>query len=249
MFRSIEELMDYTLEAQDGEIGRCRDFLFDDRFWTLRYMVADTGKWLPGRKVLISPLALGEPDWASRRFPVSMTKEEIKNGPALEEHAPVSRRYEMEYFRHYGWAHYWEGHDLWGANTMPIPPVIPPEAAPPFEEENRDPESTRLRSVKEVNGYHIRAMDGEIGHVEDFILEEGVWVIRYMIVDTRNWLPGKKVLVSPGWIESIEWMDRKVIVNLTTDAVKNGPDYDPSMPINREFETRLYDFYGRPKYW
>ena len=106
-----------------------------------------------------------------------------------------------------------------------------------------------LRSIKELHNYVLHAEDGEIGHVDDFILEDDVWAIRYMIVDTRNWLPGRKVLVSPGWITSIDWPGSKVSVSLTVEAIKEGPEYDPAQPINREYEVRLYDFYGRPRYW
>jgi hypothetical protein len=250
MLRSVKEMMDYTLEAKDGEIGRCRDFLFDDQHWTVRYMVADTRKWLPSRKVLISPISLNEPEWVDRLFPVDLTREEVRNSPSLDEDAPVSRRHEIEYFKHYGWSYYWEGPEVWGAYPIPVVPVEPPRATPPsYAVQETDPESTHLRSAKEVTGYHIHATDGDIGHVDDFIMEEGVWVIRYMIVDTRNWLPGRKVLVSPGWIESINWDENRVHVNLTRKAIKEGPEYDPSMPVNREYEVRLYDFYGRPKYW
>jgi hypothetical protein len=249
MLRSVSELFDYVLTAKDGEIGRCRDFLFDDRHWAARYMVADTGKWLPGRKVLISILSLGEPDWTSRHFPVNLTKEQIEESPSLDEDAPVSRRYETEMFDYYHWPYYWAGADVWGGGPYPLAyaaatPVRKPETAP-----DEHPEESHLRSVKEVKGYHIRATDGEIGHVEDFIVDDADWVLRYMVVDTRNWLPGRKVLVTPLWIESIEWAERQVQVDLTKEGVKESPEYDPAQPVNREYEVQLYDYYGRPHYW
>jgi hypothetical protein len=112
---------------------------------------------------------------------------------------------------------------------------------------NGDP---HLRSAKEVTGYRIHANDGEIGHVEDFIVDDQTWTLRYMIIDTSNWLPGsRKVLVSPTWIDSVDWLENKVDMDLTVDQIKQGPEYDPSEPINRTHEVRLYDFYGRPKYW
>ena len=255
MLRSVSEVINYTLAAEDGEIGRCKDFLFDEEYWTVRYMVADTGKWLPGKKVLISPFSLKDPEWATRYFPVGLTREQIEKAPSLDEDAPVSRLYEQKHFDYYGWPYYWAGGYAWG--TGPYPYYIPaPAASPPVldeevrqRQENIEPEESHLRSVSEIKGYHIQAEDGEIGHVEDFIVEDDVWTIRYMVVDTRNWLPGRKVLVSPGWVESFSWADNKVSVGLTTEAIKTGPEYDPSEPINREYETRLYDFYGRPKYW
>ena len=248
MLRSVNEITGYVISVKDGEIGRCKDFLFDDEFWTVRYMVADTGKWLPGRKVLISPIALGEPDWLNRRFDVKMTKEEIESSPMLDEDAPVSRRYEKKYFTHYYWPYYWSGDSVWGAS--PYPPAAPVPPPKEIEEESaEDPEKCHLRSVKEVTGYHIRAEDGEVGHVEDFILDEETWTIRYTVVDTRNWLPGRKVLVSPQWIVSVDWVEKQVAVNLTTGAVKDSPEYDPLKPLDLEFEIVLHDYYGWPKYW
>ncbi len=247
MLRSLNEILNYVLSAEDGEIGRCKDFLFDDEFWTVRYMVADTGKWLPGRKVLISPISLGEPDWLERRFPVNLTKEQIESSPPIDEHAPVSRLYERRYFRHFYWPYYWTGGDLWGA--APYPPSVPVEHPEEMEDQEKEPEKSHLRSVKEVTGYYIQATDDKIGHLEDFIVDDETWTLRYMVVDTRKWLPGRKVLVAPEWIETVDYMEKRVTVNLTTQEVKQSPEYDPAQPVNREYEVRLYDFYGRPTYW
>jgi len=247
MLRSLKELLSYTLLAEDGEIGRCKDFLFDDRHWTVRYMVADTGKWLPGRKVLISPIALEEPVRMGQLIPVQLTRDQIKNSPPLDEDAPVSRQYEQKYFTYFGWPYYWTGGNVWGLD--PHPPPLSEYVRMEAGRDEPDPEESHVRSVQEVTGYHIQAEDGDVGHVEDFIAEYGLWTIRYMIVDTRNWLPGRKVLVSPGWIKSIAWADKKVEVNLTVNAIRNGPRYDPKEPVNREYELRLYDYYGRPHYW
>ncbi|MCJ7685043.1 MAG: PRC-barrel domain-containing protein [Desulfobacteraceae bacterium] len=248
MLRSVKEIYNYVLEAEDGEIGRCKDFLFDDRFWTVRYMVADTGKWLPGRKVLISPVSLGEPDWNSRLFQVKLTKEQIENSPSIDSDTPVSRRYEIKWFDYYAYPYYWGGAGVWGTEPYPGPLFSRKrentEMGP--DDDEGDP---YLRSATEVMGYHIQATDDEIGHVEDFIFDDETWTIRYMVVDTRNWLPGRKVLVTPDWIDSVDWEESKVRVDLTSEEVKNSPEYDPSAPVNREYELRLYDFYGRPKYW
>jgi hypothetical protein len=233
--------------AKDGEIGQCKDLLFDDKAWVIRYMVLDTGGWLPGKKLLISLISLGKPDWKNREFPVNLTKEQIENCPPLDEDAPISRQYEIKYFNYYKWPYYWAGDDTWGMEHFP--PLNPLPEADISEEVNEDPEEHNLRSVSEVKGYNIQATDGEIGHVEDFILEDDLWIIRYLVADTRNWLPGRKVLVSPDWFHSVSWKHKKVEVYLTTDAVRNSPEYDPSQPINREHEIRLYDYYGRPSYW
>jgi len=214
-------------------------------------MVADTHKWLPGRKVLISPISLREPEWADRRFPVNLTKQQIENSPPLEEHEPICRQYEKIYSNYYFWPYYWEGDLAWGLS--PYPPLIPRDSLKEkediVEDENEDPEATHLRSIKEVHGYHIKARDGEIGHVEDFIVDDETWTLCYLVVDTRNWLPGRKVLISPKWIQSMDCGRLTVEVDLTTEDISNSPEYDPATPINREYEARLYDYYGRPVYW
>ncbi|WP_446011429.1 PRC-barrel domain-containing protein [Candidatus Electrothrix sp.] len=248
MLRSVKEIHNYVLQAEDGEIGRCKDLLFDDRFWTIRYMVADTGKWLPGRKVLLSPISLGEPDWSSRVFPIRLTKKRIEEAPGLDKDAPVSRQHEILWTQYYGWPYYWGGGPYaWGAVTYPG--VLYDQILPENKTTEVDSGDDHLRSVHEVTGYHIQATDDEVGHVEDFIVDDETWIIRYMVVDTRNWLPGKKVLVPPTWIDSVDWTDNKVSVALTREQVKDSPEYDPSTVVNREYEVRLYDFYGRPKYW
>jgi hypothetical protein len=248
MLRSVKELRDYVLLAQDGQIGRCKDFLFDDTAWTIRYMVADTGKWLPKRKVLISPISLGEPEWESQELGVRLTKEAIKSSPSLDVDAPVSREFEMKWHEHFNWSPYWYGAEIWGSGLKPQ--ALDREMAKKTGTLGTiELPAHNLRSAHEVKGYHIQATDGEIGHVEDFIIDDETWTVRYIVVDTRNWLPGKKVLVSPTWSTEVEWANRRVHVDLTKDLVKNSPKYDPAAPVNPEYETRLYDYYGRPKYW
>jgi hypothetical protein len=245
MLRSVNEITGYTISAIDHDIGRCKDFLFDDKKWTIRYMVADTGNWLTGRKVLISPIALDEPKWDNQTFPVSLTKQQIEESPPLETDAPVSREYERKWFDYYRWPYYWHGAGVWGPVAMPVDVRTAEEQM----SEVRDPDQNQLRSAREVTGYHINAMDGEIGHVEDFVLDDVSWTVRYVVVDTRNWLPGRKVLVSPTWVRSVNWRGKLVNVDLSREKVRNSPTYDPATPVNREYETRLYDYYGRPAYW
>jgi hypothetical protein len=246
MLRNIKEIINYALKAKDGEIGRCKDFLFDDEKWTIRYMVADTYKWLPGRKVLISPISLGRPNWSTQRFYVALTRRQIQESPPLDENAPVSREYEKLYGSYFSMPPYWSGVDMWG--NYPTPAGLQAANDASLEDVVR-PEESHLRSTKEVTGYHIQAVDEEIGHVEDFIVDDDTWSLRYVVVDTRNWLPGRKVLVSPQWVTSVDWGEAKVYVDLTTDQIKDSPEYDPSTPVNRGYEITLYDYYGRPVYW
>jgi len=248
MLRSTRELTGYRLHANDGEIGRCKDFLFHDEEWVIRYMVADTGTWIPNRKVIISPLFLGEPDWASSRFPVHLTKDQIEEAPPLGEHEPVSRQHEGEMFRYYGYPYYWVGNALWGPGATPRQLRAHAKEAG-LDQDSGSEGDPHLRSVDEVTGYHISAQDGDIGHVEEFVVDDETWILRYMVVDTRNWLPGRKVLLSPSWVDSLDWTEETASVAMTKEQIKASPEYDPRTPINRDYEARLYDFYGRPVYW
>ena len=243
MLRSTKDLMTYRMEAKDGVIGKVSDFYFDDARWTVRYVVADTHVWRPGRRVLISPVAFGEPDWVSHHIRVNLTKNQIEESPDVDEHKPLSRQLEEEISKHFRWPMYWQA-PLVG----PLPPPTDLALAAPAAVEVK-PAEPNLQSVHDVSGYHIAAQDGEIGHLDDFVVDTEAWIIRYVVVDTRNWIPGKKVLISPDWIRELEWSDARVKVDLTRDRIKNGPEYEPNAPVNRQYETRLYDFYGRPHYW
>jgi len=247
MLRSIKELYGYKISAKDGDLGEAHDFFFDDRIWTIRYLVVDIGSIVPGKKVLLVPSVLEPPVWEMQTFPVSLAKALIKVSPEIDVDKPVSRRCEIELHKHYKWAPYWLTGPL---GVGPIPPVYSPseqeKEQSSSQEEKGDP---HLRSTKEVMGYHIQATNGEIGHVEEFIVDDADWNIRYMVVDTQNWLPGKKVLVSPGWIKRVSWAESKVYIELPIELIKDSPEYNPSDPVNREYEEGLYDYYGRTKYW
>jgi hypothetical protein len=243
MLRSLNHLASFVLGATDGEIGKVHSFLFDGSSWTVRYLVADTGKWLPGRKALIATNALGEPDWGGRVFPVSLKKEQVKSAPDIDADKPVSRQREIELHQHYSWGPYW------GGTLGPVATTMVPDPKSEQEIKEAAKGDPNLRSTREVARYRIHATDGDIGHVDDFIADDENWVIRYLAVDTRNWLPGRTVLMSPDWVESISWEEKRVHVDVDKATVENSPPYDPSQPINREYETQVYDYYGRPHYW
>ncbi len=250
MLRSINELKGYIISASDGEIGPCMDFLFDDRTWVVRYMVARVSKWLPGRKVIISPVFLDEPDWTGKRMPVYLTRKQIKESPPLDEHAPVSRQYEMSYHQTYALPLYWVGNQLWGAYPDPSG-VVHPMSDNPVVMTADEPEvkEGHIRSSSEMVGYHISATDGDLGHVDDFLVDDVTWALRYLVVDTRNWLPGRKVLLPPQWLKSVQWVDRKVQVDLDATSIKNCPEYDATQPFKRSHEINLYEHYARDRDW
>jgi hypothetical protein len=243
MLRSVKELHSYVVQATDGDIGRLHALLFDDLSWDVRYLVCDIGVWLPGRRVLISPAAFGQAHYETRLFHVGLTKEQVKNSPDIDTDKPVSRQHEIALHEYYGWPVYWGA--VAPDGVMPPPPPAM-EMVEVVEGQKGDP---HLHSTREVIDYYIHARDGDIGHVEDFILDDAAWAIRYMVVDTRNWWPGKQVLIAPQWVTDISWGEAQVYVDMTRDQIKNSPEFDPAAPVNRAYEERLFDYYGRPKYW
>jgi len=247
MLRSLKDIQGYILGALDGEIGRCKDFLFEDRAWVVRYIVADTHKWLPGREVLISPMAVSGASASTRRLSVGLTKDQIKASPRLDTEAPVSRQYEITYSKYYAMPHYWGGSAKWGSHAYPH--LLAKEAMAPHLPGETDADSN-LRSVREVSGYRIQARDKKIGHLDDLIMDYRSWTIRYLVIDTSNWLPAiRKVLVASDWTNLVDYKRNRILVRLNSDQIKDSPEYDPGQPVNREQETVLYDYYGRPHYW
>jgi len=245
MLNKAKTLNNYTLSSLDGEIGNVKEFYFDDHYWTVRYLIADTGNWLTGRQVLISPHALVAVNKEEQYISINLTKKQLEDSPSLDEDKPVSRQFEEAYYGYYEWPTYWGGPYMWG-----FYPNI--EFDPKERKESKQGEKTwdpHLRSTYEVSGYAIQAADGEIGHVEDFIIDDETWAIRYLIVDTRNWWPGKKVLVSPQWIESVSWNETKVFVNLLRETIKQSPEYTEASLLTRDYETGLYQHYNRQGYW
>jgi len=246
MLRKINDLKGLAIGATDGDIGEANDFIFDDKNWTIRYLVADTQRWLPGRRVLISPIVVNPADREGKRLPVSLTQEQVKNSPDISMDEALSAQDEIKYYDYYGWPYYWAGGEIWGPVTMPrdmITEGIDRKIAL-TEEINR----SHLRSTKDVTGYAIQATDGEIGHVDDFLVDDESWVIRYMIADTGNWWPGKKVIIAPQWVAHVDWKNSNLYVNLSRESVQSGPEYDPER-LNRAYEAELYAHYGQPNYW
>lgn len=242
MLRSVKALQGYTVRATDGDVGELKDLYFDDRSWTIRYLVVETGNWLKGRKVLVPPIAIGAPKWEIQVLPVRFTKTQVRNSPPIDVDKPVSHQLEEELHTHYGWTF----HQI-STRALAATQVIKKATEPGTEDID-----LALRSVKEVLGYDIQATDGQIGYVADFVIDDEARTIRYIVVDTRgwlDWLPGKQVLLSPSWIHTVSWPERNVYVDLSKETVKDSPEFDPSAPVNREYELRLYDYYGRPKYW
>jgi sporulation protein YlmC with PRC-barrel domain len=222
----MQDLHGDQLMARDGEIGSVQDVYFDDEQWAVRYLVVDTGGWLPGRRVLISPASVAPRQSGGDAIRVELTKEQVERAPDLGQDPPISRMLEEAHARHYGYPFYWTGPYLWGPQAIPAatPPAETREGRALREMAEQRARESHLRSSAEVIGYRIRAADGEIGHVEDFVVDNENWAIADMVVDTRNWLPGKKVLVPPSAISDIDWHAGEVSVRLTREELKQAPE-------------------------
>lgn len=249
MLRSIHELIGYEIKAGDEHVGKVADVLFMDREWVVSYFVVDTGGWLSGRKILLPPAVVGRPDWTQCEVPVDMTREQIEKAPPLDSDAPISRKHEQELHEYWGIPPYWVGPGAIGA--MAASPVAVMKSPGESKEADIDdnPTHPNLRSCKEVRGYHVHAADGDIGHIDDFIADDDSWIVRYLVVDLRNWLPGRKVILPPTWAREVSWPEARVMMSVSRDRIEGSPEFDPEAAINREYEEVLYDYYGRPKYW
>ncbi len=228
-----------TLHATDGEIGTLKEVYIDDSVWVVRYFVIRTGTWFHGGDVLVAPCSVQGVGAEDSRLDVGLTREQIRSGAPVGSEKPVAMHYAEEFFRHYQWERNWIASTLVGGKG---------QGADEQQKEGRlpeKPEHPHLRNSDEIIGYHIHALDGEIGHVGDLILDDRDWALRYLEINTRNWLPGKHVLVATDWIQEVSWFDNQVSVDLDRGSIATAPVYDPNAPITAEDEALLHQHYGR----
>jgi sporulation protein YlmC with PRC-barrel domain len=245
LFR-VDKLMGMSLYAEDGVIGHVIDVYFDDHRWAIRHLVVQTGHWFDKKKVLISPMSINDIDWYSHRVSVSLNQIQIRNSPDIDTDKPVSRQLESRLFRYYGYPDYMVGPLLWGRSPTPAIPA----SAVAFSDGDADKPQTaehlddrHLRSLHEVSSYRLQATDVEIGHLEDLMVDPDTWAIRYIVVDTRNWLPGRHVLIPPQWITRLDWDQKNVYVEVSHEDVSKAPPYDPYVAFSSLHEQRFYEHY------
>ncbi len=225
MLHNVKDLYGNKISALDGDIGHVKDFYFDDTIWVIRYMVADTGNWLSGREVLLSPYSFGPLNQEEKAVLINLTHKQVEGSPLRETHEPVSRQYELEYFNYYGWPYYRNNSEIWGVNASPMtyPPTDKEMVAYEKHHENDD---GHLRSTKDINGYLIEATDSVIGHVSSFLVDDWSWAIRELVVETGHWYSGKEITISPCKIERISYEESKVFVNLTKEEIQKAAEKD-----------------------
>ncbi len=266
MLFAVTGLLGCPVEGRDGRVGKVKDFLFDDRNWKIRWMAVDTGDWLPGRRILIHPSAIAPLDLSmppDRRLPmmsgaempvvsIGLTKQQIEASPEAREDEPLSQQMQDRVYDHYGWDRYW-GDTYFGPDAIdPLSKPIRADAATRPAAAMGTPlggdADPHLRSVAEVNGYHVHATDGDIGHVENFLADDANWDIRYLVIATRNWLPGKHVQLAPYAVREIDWAERRIDVNVTREQVKSSPDWDPIALADEIAQQQYHRHFGWPGY-
>jgi len=250
MLYRLQKLLGLPITASDGVIGRIEDTYFDDCRWAARYLVVNTGDWLGGRKVLISAISVANIDWESNLVHVGLTRQQVEASPAIDIDNLASRQLEGDFLNYYGYPYYWSGPSLWGMASYPVsPPGRIPPASNATDKRLGASTAVHLRSVRQVTGYRLLATDDSMGLLEDFLLDNTSWAIRYLVVDARNWLPGRHVVIPPQWITGVDWVDKVVNVDVTRNNVQAAPEYHSAQDFSRAHETNLYRHYQRHGYW
>jgi len=246
LLQTTRELAGCTLLCADGEIGGIEEFLFDDSTWVVRYLVVTTGAGLSDRRALVSPIAVGAVDTTNKTICIELTSMQIENSPPIDTHGRVSRQDEAEYYNYLQWPPYWEAGPSPGLARPPTPSAAP--GARMHAGATRAPQM-RLRRTTALTGYSVATRDGDIGVVDNVVVDIRYWAIRYLDVDTGERWSGRHVLVHPGWLERVSWIDRAMSVDLVRDAIKAAPAFDPSRAVSRDYEARLFRHYRRLPYW
>jgi hypothetical protein len=249
MLIKASDLKGFKITATDGSIGTVTDFLFDDQSWTLRWIVVDTGTWLSGRKVLLPVSVLGHPDTSARSFPVRLSMASVKDSPAIDTHEPVSLQHEERMYGYYNMSPYWGngfymgGYGGWSAGMSEAHYADSRRRQDEISARRHQNDDLHLRSIATVTGYNLRATDGSIGHVDGFLIDDTDWTIHYLTVDTKNWWPGKHVLISPRSAKDMSWAESLVSLDMDRQTVMDSPAYDPSVPVDAAFEARMATHY------
>ena len=253
MLQVISALKGYAIEASDGKIGSASDFLFDAEKWQVRWLVVDVGTWLSERMILLQPSAIAQTDYEEQKLRTNLTRAQVEGSPNISEHEPVSHQMERQLYSYYGWDPLWGGDYLGGsAGAMATPLMSEPYLGVGAAREAADidpapaAEDMALQSSNEVIGYHIHAVDGDIGHVENILVDSATWGIRYLMVATSNWWIGQHVLISPAAVREIDWSERHVKLNVTRDQVQTSPPWDPDKLMDQDYMKQLHSHYRWP---
>lgn len=215
----LKSLYGHALAAKDGAIGHVQDLYFDDKTWAVRYLVADTGSWLDERLVLLSPHSFGKWDGPTQTLQINLTRAQLEASPPIDRHRPVSRQLEADYHAYYGWPAYWVGDGFGGISGEPvmIPPDTPlPDASKHHGHNQRD--DVHLHSARAVKGYELVATDGPIGKIVDLVVNDKIWKITELVVETGRWYSGKEIFVETTHAGKISYEEAKIFLELAWTA-------------------------------
>lgn len=261
MLHTMQSLLGFTMGATDGEIGKVKDFYFDDQTWRVRYLVVETGNWLFGRKVLLSPVAIQSINWDEKVFPVNLSMDQIKHSPDIDTEKPVSQQQDAELHSHYSWPVN-TGAGVGFMTTGMVGGVVSPGVS--FQDRiadevrnhendtisDRGPEMEKqsggdlhLRSYNAFEDFTVMATDGELGEASDFLIDSNSWNIPFLIIETGNWYSGSKVLAPTNTIESIEGEDSQIRINQGTSYFNNNPEFNESLLTDQEAQRQIFNFY------
>ncbi|TVR02008.1 MAG: PRC-barrel domain containing protein [Spirochaetaceae bacterium] len=244
MVYGIRTLHGFKIHATDGELGHVEDCYFDDGKWVVRYLVVKTGFWFLGKEVLISPHSVTGVDLEKREINVALTKTQVEESPDIDTHQPISRKKESEFHLYYNVPAYWGGLGLWGHEMVPDG-----RPAPPSDQPDTNDEDAHLRSTKEVTGYRLHAVDGDLGQITDFIIDDQTWALRYLMASLSHKPGMRRLVVSPKWIDHVVWSKAHVAVNASKEKILSAPAIDSDQPITRDFEQLLFGHYTTHPYW
>jgi hypothetical protein len=263
MLFAVSGLIGCAVQGNDGEVGVVKDFLFDDETWKVRWMAVEAGSWLPGQRVTyihpsaIAPLTLppkpmipmmsqGE----ALSLTVNLTRGQIEAGPHTHVDNPVTRDMEAILYDYYGWDPYWGASYFGGAVLPNAESKIVADAAQRAADAKVPPldGAEHLHSVAEFKGYYVHALDGDIGHVENLFADDANWDIRYLVIATRNWWPGKIVQLSPYAVKDVDWFGERLNMKVSRDQVKSAPIWDPLTMVDEVSEDALHRHFGWPGY-
>lgn len=252
MLATLSHLKGFRVDGttDDEKIGKADEAYFDDEKWVVRYLIVDAGSFLFGKRYLISPASVSELSWEEHKIRTSISRRRLRESPDIDVAQPISRRKEAELAKYYRMPVYWNGMGMWGAGASPVALAESEysdedEPALSVDEGNQE----HLRSSREVVGYAVSCDDGTVGTVSDFVFDDRLWAIRYLVVDTKPLLPGKEVLVSPEWVRSVTWLEKKIEVQMAASKIKTAPEYHREEPVTRDYEEKLHRHYGKVRYW
>jgi len=221
---TASKLFKAAIDGADGHIGSVHDVYFDDQSWMVRYLVVDTGRWLPGRKVLLSPEVIVPPWHGETAMSVKLARDQVRSSPEIDKMQRIPRQAEQLLHR--------------SPNPevldMPTPSPPPPQSAASREERHEghtlpeSPSDFHLGSAKGVRGYRVWASDADTGHVADILFDDELRRILFFVVDIEEWLSGKKVLVSPRFVPRVDLVNSRIEVEVLSGAIKTGQAYEPA---------------------